>query len=44
MTSNNALASLLLKQDKQGLQILTNLIYDIMKSGEDLDVDELEII
>jgi type I restriction enzyme R subunit len=44
MTSNNALASLLLKQDKQGLQILTNLIYDIMKSGEDIDVDELEVI
>ena len=44
MTSNNALASLLLKQDKQGLHILTNLIYDIMKSGEDIDVDELEVI
>ncbi|WP_188127683.1 hypothetical protein, partial [Ruegeria intermedia] len=42
MTSNNALASLLLKSDKQGLGILTNMIYDILKSGNDINLDDLD--
>ena len=39
MTSNNDLAKLLLKGDRQAMGILTDLIYDILKSGEKLDVD-----
>jgi type I restriction enzyme R subunit len=42
MTSNNALASLLLKSDKQGLGILTNMIYDILKSGNEINLDDLD--
>ena len=38
MTSNNALAKLLLKSDRQAMGILTDIIYDILKSGERLDV------
>jgi type I restriction enzyme R subunit len=38
MTSNNALAKLLLKGDRQAMGILTDLVYDILKSGEKLDV------
>lgn len=38
MTSNNALAELLLKEDKQALGILTDIIYDILRSGEQLDI------
>lgn len=38
MTSNNALAKLLLKGDKQALGILTDIIYDILRSGEQLDI------
>ena len=41
MTSNNALAKLLLKGDKQAMGILTDIIYDILKSGEKLDLDGL---
>ncbi len=41
MTSNNALAKLLLKGDKQAMGILTDIIYDIFKSGEKLDLDGL---
>jgi len=39
MTSNNALAKLLLKGDKQAMGILTDIIYDILKSGEKLDLE-----
>jgi type I restriction enzyme R subunit len=39
MTSNNALAKLLLKGDRQAMGILTDIIYDILKSGDKLDVD-----
>ena len=39
LKSNRTLASLLLKEDRQAMGILTNIIYDILKSGEKLDVD-----
>ena len=39
MTSNNALATLLLKSDRQSLGVLTNVIYDLLRAGENLDVD-----
>ncbi len=42
MSSNNALATHLLKEDKQGLGILTNLIYDLIKAGKDIDLGELD--
>lgn len=41
MTSNNALATLLLKADRQSLGIMTNMIYDLLRAGEDLDVEML---
>ena len=37
MNSNNVLAKLLLKNDRQAMGILTDIIYDILKSGEKLD-------
>ena len=40
MTSNNVLAKLLLKGDKQAMGILTDIIYDLLKSGEKLDLDD----
>ncbi|CAO1654912.1 type I restriction endonuclease subunit R [Parasphingorhabdus sp. NYA22] len=43
MTSNNALATLILKEDKQAMGILTNIIYDILKSGDKLDLDALTV-
>ena len=43
LTSNKSLASLLLKEDRQAMGILTNIIYDILKSGEKLDVDALDV-
>ena len=42
MSSNNALATHLLKEDKQGLGILTNLIYDLIKANKDIDVDDFD--
>lgn len=41
MTSHSKLASMLLKEDKQSLSILTNMIYDMLKSGENIDLDEM---
>ena len=41
MSSNSALATLLLKGDKQAMSILTNLIYDLLKSGDRLDTGAL---
>ena len=41
LASNRSLASLLLKEDRQAMGILTNIIYDILKSGEKLDPDAL---
>jgi type I restriction enzyme R subunit len=32
-----------LKEDRQAMGILTNIIYDILKSGEKLDVDALDV-
>jgi type I restriction enzyme R subunit len=43
LRSNKSLASLLLKEDRQAMGILTNIIYDILKSGEKLDVDALDL-
>ena len=42
MGSNNALATHLLKEDRQGLGILTNLIYDLIKEGRDIDLGDLD--
>jgi len=42
MSSNNALATHLLKEDKQGIGILTNLIYDLIKAGNDIDLDHFD--
>lgn len=41
MTSNNALATLLLKEDRQGIGMLTSMIYDMIKKGESIDLDGL---
>ncbi len=41
MTSNTSLATLLLKEDRQGIGMLTSMIYDLIKSGDLIDVDEL---
>lgn len=41
MTSNNALATILLKADKQAMGILTNVVYDLLKSGELIDTEQL---
>ncbi|WP_067105345.1 type I restriction endonuclease subunit R [Sphingopyxis granuli] len=43
LTSNKSLASLLLKEDRQAMGILTNIIYDILKSGEKLDAEALAL-
>lgn len=42
MTSNNALATLLLQGDRQAMGILTNIVYDILKSGEKIDLELLQ--
>ncbi|CAM3018964.1 type I restriction endonuclease subunit R [Sphingomonas zeae] len=42
MSSNSALATLLLKEDKQAMGILTNLVYDMLKSGDRLDAGLLD--
>ncbi|PHR12989.1 MAG: restriction endonuclease [Sphingopyxis sp.] len=42
MGSNNALATHLLKEDRQSLSILTNLIYDLIKQGKDIDLGDLD--
>lgn len=39
MSSNNALAKVLLQGDRQAMGILTNIIYDILKSGDKIDLD-----
>lgn len=41
MTSHDALATMLLKEDRQGLGILTNMIYEMLKSGNNIDIDGL---
>ena len=41
MTSHDALATMLLKEDRQGLGILTNMIYEMLKSGNSIDIDGL---
>lgn len=41
MASSGALASFLLKEDRQGLGIMTNVIYDMLKKGEDIDLRDL---
>lgn len=42
MTSNNSLAALLLKEDRQGIGMLTSMIYDMLKNGETIDLDSLK--
>ncbi|WP_416909167.1 MAG: type I restriction endonuclease subunit R [Polymorphobacter sp.] len=42
MASNNALAALLMKNDRQAMSILTNLIYDLLKTGKGFELDELD--
>ena len=42
MTSNNALADLLLKQDRQGLAMLNGMIYDLLKAGTGIDLSDME--
>lgn len=44
MTSHASLATLLLKADKQAMGIFTNLIYDMLKHGERIDIDHLESV
>lgn len=39
MRSNTSLATLLLKEDRQGIGMLTSMIYDMIKSGEVIDLD-----
>jgi type I restriction enzyme R subunit len=41
MASNSALAALLMKNDRQAMSILSNLIYDLLKAGKGFDLDEL---
>lgn len=43
MTSNGDLAKLLLREDRQAMGILTDLIYDLLKSGEKLDASALDV-
>ncbi len=38
MTSNTSLATLLLKEDRQGIGMLTSMIYDMLKNGEEIDL------
>lgn len=40
MTSNTSLATLLLKEDRQGIGMLTSMIYDMLKSGKAIDLDD----
>mgnify|MGYP001940215000 CR=1 FL=1 len=42
MTSNNALAKLLLKEDKQAMGIFMDIVYDILKTGKKLDLGILD--
>lgn len=41
MTSNTSLATLLLKDDRQGIGMLTSMIYDMLKRGETINLDDL---
>lgn len=43
MTSNSDLAKLLLKGDRQAMGILTDLIYDLLKSGDRIDAGALDV-
>ena len=43
MTSNTSLATLLLKEDRQGIGMLTSMIYDMIKNGEMLDPDDFRM-
>ena len=40
MHSNSSLAKLVLKEDSQAISILTSTIYDLLKSGENLEVND----
>ena len=40
MASNNALAALLMKNDRQAMSILTNLVYDLLKAGKGFELDD----
>lgn len=42
MTSHSKLAGMLLKEDKQSLTILTNMIYDMLKSGGNIDLGDID--
>ncbi|SCY34341.1 type I restriction endonuclease subunit R [Microvirga guangxiensis] len=42
MSSSNSLATILLKSDKQAMGILSNIIYDILKNGRDLPLDDID--
>jgi type I restriction enzyme R subunit len=44
MASNNSLAATLLKEDRQSLGIMTNLIYDLLKSGGDINLTDLDAV
>jgi type I restriction enzyme R subunit len=39
MMSNTSLATLLLKEDRQGIEMLTSMIYDMLKSGKAIDLN-----
>ena len=41
MTSNTALATHLLRDDRQGLGMLTSMIYDLMRRNETIDLEEV---
>ena len=41
LTSHQALASLVLKQDRQSMGALTDLIYDLLKEQQNIDVESL---
>lgn len=43
LASNKTLASLLLKEDRQAMSILTDIVYDILKTGEKLDPDAIDL-
>ncbi|MRU17068.1 type I restriction endonuclease subunit R [Roseovarius sp. A21] len=42
MGSNSTLAATLLKEDRQSLGIMTNLIYDMLKNGSEIDLHDLD--
>jgi type I restriction enzyme R subunit len=42
MTSNRDLAKLILKEDSQAIDILTATVYDLLKSGDRLDINGLK--